>query len=275
MCTMHALNILEVTVRIKCNLPWIFLDTAAHLTVLTLQCQKRQIVKVDYMLSSLANQYSLLRKSQTMWFCLWSHSESINIDCSCTVNIYPQADPNKFIGFFWYFPTVVCDGALCVFCLYVERGVTALWTEFGQRLSFPQDEQKSKCVCVTRVVHNVCRDPLRGDISWDGDLLSSEGNLKHRKQWWELLIAKADLKVTVIICRYIPHQETPRWQATWSATSSPLWLYGPKINIVYYTLAFTCFFYRQWNINMWPPYHLLWVFWVLSDRAQISQVLQF
>lgn len=32
----------------------------------------------------------------------------------------------------------------------------------------------------TRVVHNVCGHPLRGDIGWDGDLFSSEGNLENR-----------------------------------------------------------------------------------------------
>lgn len=32
----------------------------------------------------------------------------------------------------------------------------------------------------TWVVHNVCGHPLRGDISWDGDLFSSEWNLENR-----------------------------------------------------------------------------------------------
>lgn len=50
----------------------------------------------------------------------------------------------------------------------------------------------------TRVVHNMCGHPLWGDISWYGDLLSSERNLEDRKRWSTFLKIKKPTSVLFV-----------------------------------------------------------------------------
>lgn len=53
--------------------------------------------------------------------------------------------------------------------------------------------------------------------------------------------------INLIGCRYTPHRGTPRWPATLSVMSSPLWLHGQMKNITvtiwsYLILIISCFF---------------------------------
>lgn len=160
-------------------------------------------------------------------------------------------------------------------------------------ISFLQTEW---CFCVvgggfTWVVHNVCGHPLRGDISWYGDLLSSERNLEDRGQWFKLLTTRKprlpfqphdsnqqqsakftlqpqyDHDATVnsyqedfyhiyhlIGCWYIPHQGTPHWPATLLVMSSPPWLYGQIKNIFILTLHYKplLLIRGHWHMTLQP-----------------------
>lgn len=83
-------------------------------------------------------------------------------------------------------------------------------------------------------------------------------------------------QISVLAGWYTPHQETPRWPETWSATSSPPWLYRNKRNRRKW-IAWV--FIRSWNdtvlltdterlpIDLSNTLRILGN--VLSDRAQI------